>query len=327
MKNRNLLLFGLGLFVSFELIGQVPKSGLVVYFPFNGDAGDSSGNAINGTVYGADLTTDRFGDSNSAYYFNGTSDYISLPGSSLKLSQYTYSLWAEIKTLPGSGTQYMVMAIGSSGGDQHINALNNDPTGNGWGVGVYNTTTPTIYEAYQGANLKASEWVHVAVTRSANVLRLYVNGTEVDLDSSASPTSPNYGSGSTIGVIGARNNLTYHFNGKIDDVRIYNRPLSASEVDQLFQENTLDVMRPLSDQIRIYPTPAKDNLIVQVRGTGVVGDMIFRLIDLSGREIKSEKHSGNSCELNLSELSVGVYVLQISDGNGKYLYSEKIVKD
>ena len=47
------------------------KDGLVAYYPFNGNANDESGNGNNGTVNGATLTTDRFGNTNKAYSFNG----------------------------------------------------------------------------------------------------------------------------------------------------------------------------------------------------------------------------------------------------------------
>lgn len=50
--------------------------GVVLYYPFNGNARDMSGIQINGQVIGATLTTDRFGISNSAYYFDGLDDYI-----------------------------------------------------------------------------------------------------------------------------------------------------------------------------------------------------------------------------------------------------------
>ena len=51
----------------------VPTNGLVGYWGFNGNANDESGNGNNGTVNGATLTTDRNGNANSAYSFNGTS--------------------------------------------------------------------------------------------------------------------------------------------------------------------------------------------------------------------------------------------------------------
>jgi hypothetical protein len=51
----------------------VPTDGLVGWWPFNGNANDESGNGNNGNAIGVTLTTDRFGLTNSAYFFNGTS--------------------------------------------------------------------------------------------------------------------------------------------------------------------------------------------------------------------------------------------------------------
>lgn len=49
------------------------STGLVAYYPFNGNANDESGNNLNLTNNGATLTTDRFGNPNKAYYFDGAS--------------------------------------------------------------------------------------------------------------------------------------------------------------------------------------------------------------------------------------------------------------
>jgi len=71
MKNK-LLLLAMGLIMTTHMIiaqvpSYVPSNGLVGYWPFNGNANDQSGNANNGTVNGATLTADRFGNTNSAY--------------------------------------------------------------------------------------------------------------------------------------------------------------------------------------------------------------------------------------------------------------------
>ncbi|MBI4688657.1 MAG: hypothetical protein HY754_00055 [Nitrospirae bacterium] len=52
--------------------------GLVAYYPFNRNANDESGNGYNGTVSGATLTSDRNGNANSAYRFDGVNDYIKI---------------------------------------------------------------------------------------------------------------------------------------------------------------------------------------------------------------------------------------------------------
>ncbi len=66
------------LFLTHFLISQsqipyyVPKDSLVAWWPFNGNAQDESGNGNHGSNTGATLTTDRFGNSNRAYYFSGS---------------------------------------------------------------------------------------------------------------------------------------------------------------------------------------------------------------------------------------------------------------
>jgi len=60
----------------------VPTNGLVGWWPFNGNANDESGNSNNGTVNGATLTTDRSGNANKAYSFNGIDNFINVPNSS-----------------------------------------------------------------------------------------------------------------------------------------------------------------------------------------------------------------------------------------------------
>jgi hypothetical protein len=101
----------------------------VAFFPFNGNANDSTGNNHNGIVSGATLTTDRFGKANSAYSFNGSSDYIEITSvNSLKLPEYTYEAWINVAAIPtgsslakGAAT---ILDIGSELGDQVLNVGN-----------------------------------------------------------------------------------------------------------------------------------------------------------------------------------------------------------
>ena len=59
-----------------QVPAYVPTNGLVGYWPFNGNANDESGNGNHGTVNGATLTTDRNGNANAAYSFDGISNFI-----------------------------------------------------------------------------------------------------------------------------------------------------------------------------------------------------------------------------------------------------------
>ena len=80
------------------LQAQIPTTGLVGYWPFNGNANDESGTGNNGTVNGATLTTDRFGNANSAYNFNGSSEFIEVThNSSLTFTTgVSFSFWLNI---------------------------------------------------------------------------------------------------------------------------------------------------------------------------------------------------------------------------------------
>jgi hypothetical protein len=61
-----------------DLPSYIPTDGLVAYYPFNGNANDISGNGYHGTVNGATLTSDRDGNENNSYSFDGVDDYIFL---------------------------------------------------------------------------------------------------------------------------------------------------------------------------------------------------------------------------------------------------------
>jgi hypothetical protein len=89
-----------GLFGSCNLLADL-NTGLVAYYPFNGNANDASGNGNNGTVVGAVLTTNRFGEINSAYYFGGSSSIVfSSPPTVMPQGSFTYSLWLNANYTP-----------------------------------------------------------------------------------------------------------------------------------------------------------------------------------------------------------------------------------
>src|SRR5437588_12608546 len=68
---------------------------LTAYYPFNGNAQDQSGNGNHGTLNGATLTPDRFGNTNSAYAFEGVDDCIYIPEGLFSATNpaVTISLW------------------------------------------------------------------------------------------------------------------------------------------------------------------------------------------------------------------------------------------
>lgn len=308
------------------LSAQIPTSGLMAFFSFNGNAKDSSTYKTHATVYGATLTADRFGNPNSAYKFDaGSMDYIQFPSTNVTNATYTWSLWAKIDTLPANGSMAFALNVGNSPGDQSINISNKYSTTNGWLGGGYNKTSPN-FGLNQNANLSTANWIHVVVVRATNYALLILNNVVVDSLGTATARVPDYGSGTAKAMIGIRNDLTTPFHGKIDDVAIYNRPLSYAEVFQLYMDPTLDVKTPKSLHFNVYPNPGNGNFTVEM-GPEFQGKNIssVKILDLLGKTVYSGMVSGSSEIQITTTLPAGVYSLALTDDQGRVIGVEKVV--
>jgi hypothetical protein len=249
MKSLFTLCIGLVLFGSLhaQIPSYVSTDGLVGWWPFNGNANDESGNGNDGVVNGATLTEDRFGNAASAYGFDGIDDLIDINSIVLPDSALTLSFW--IKTLSNNKT---VFSFDNYNGI-FINSVGkisfNDNYGD-WGI------IPSSSAINNG------EWSHVVVQTRLNLFsyfndpynniqsKLYVDGIleyeltpenhwanvgqnlEPFFDSNLwSPLIFGNGSASPYNSFGFSN---YH--GTLDDVGIWNRFLTAAELNELFNE-------------------------------------------------------------------------------------------
>lgn len=207
-----------------------PNSGLVVYYPFNGNANDASENGINGTVSGASLTTDRNEQPNKAYSFSPPS-YIRLDSPLLNISSaITLASWVRISNL---SAQYQeVISKAESGGYaliyNHVDFAPNKFIGLLFINGAYrvpkSTTTPQL-----------NVWYHVTVTFDGRYSKIYINGTledTVDQSGTISITGEPVAIGADPGGLGSY--FTNFLWGSIDEVRIYNRALTSLEILDLY---------------------------------------------------------------------------------------------
>jgi len=210
------------------------RNGLVGYWPFCGNANDASGNGNNGVVNGAALTSDRFGIPNSAYSFNGTSNLIRVtrnpnlePSNELTVACWILPRYGvnQPSEIPSDATQIVRKGQANQGG-YHLswsnlgnNRLESHYYGN-WGSVVHGVPN----EAYK------NNWHLVVMTYSTltNISRLFIDGILV-----SSQACANLLLHSDDLFIGAFSGYQY-FNGKIDDVAIWDRALSQSEVNQLY---------------------------------------------------------------------------------------------
>lgn len=219
---------------SFVNVKSSLTKGLLLLYPLNGNANDYSGNNINGTASSsATLTSGKSGMANTAYQFIGNANsFIQIPTEKLKLNTFSYCLWVYLDELPAFGNQYMPFAIGNTGGDQHIQAMNNVTDGYGWAFGGYNQYYPSFFKSNQ-KTLEAKKWYLIVVTRSNNKASLYVDCNLVAEVSSAQTVLPSYSPNQVIAKLGSRYDGTFPLKGKVDEFRIYDRALTLSDISRL----------------------------------------------------------------------------------------------
>lgn len=264
------------------------SDGLVAHFPFNGNADDESGNGHNGTVNGATLTTDRFGNADSAYMFNGTDDYIAVPDSTdLRLSQtdFTISTWfyEESRTTPA------VKSLITKRLGQYEK---------GWlyavvdGASYYQVSGGYDPRAVSPNPVSVNAWNHSVVTYdlATTTIRLYINGI---LDSvHANIPSPNATAASM--MIGRDSELgRYWFHGVIDDIRMYNRMLSTDEVFALYQDDGLrDSWLSVNPETGTVPPGSNAMVDVQFDASGFeVGDYSNAVLSITCNDVLSPSNS------------------------------------
>lgn len=221
------------------------KDGLVAYFTFNGGSlSDSSGYNNNIIFSNATKTADRFGNPNNAYLFDGSSSYMQITNS-YSLNPDNITLYAIVNvngfyTGPCGGNQIL-----SKGDPYSTNGFYDlaffDYTAN---CGTPNQSIETFQGSYgddipQGANagvadnsyVKTNQWYYIAFTYDGLAAKLYING---ELKGTQQKII-NFTDNTNDLFIGKNEDATYHyyFNGIIDELRIYNRALTADAIRYL----------------------------------------------------------------------------------------------
>ncbi|MFK7926022.1 MAG: LamG-like jellyroll fold domain-containing protein, partial [Bacteroidia bacterium] len=227
------------------------QDSLIAWYPFDGDPLDYSGNDNHGTLGGAVLTTDRFGNANSAFSFNGSSDFISIANNQKLQPQLpvTLSAWVYIDDYNLNNvfrnnfqtTLYNGIIINIVNGYVQPSIGDGGPTG------------PAARRSKTGTTLLTlNTWYHIAcVIRDPQDMDIFINGKNDCGIYSGSGSTLNYIS-SDDGRIGEGSSINNTFyNGKIDEIRFYNRALDKSEIRILADFPPQDSILFLGDALQL----------------------------------------------------------------------------
>lgn len=217
------------------------KSGLVAYYPFNGNANDESGNNNNPSSVKATFTSDRLGKANSACYFNGKNNFIRIPdnpGLHFKKG-FSISAWVMVNGFY-EGTCHGNRII-MKGSDDNYNSKTNytltfDDNHSTNGGNCYTKKPDKKKQSFYGAfatpvsndYIVTDKWYLLTYTYDGRNASLYV---DCKLQGSGVISDNNFSNNEDL-FFGKMDNsqYPYWFNGLLDEVRIYNRALSKSEI-------------------------------------------------------------------------------------------------
>lgn len=207
----------------------VPIEGLVAYYPFNGNARDASGYGNDGTIYGATLSADRFGNDNSSYCFDGLNDYIDVAHADIFdfTDQITLTAW--IKPVEVSGTYVITKSAYASGGA--VISLDIYP---GKTRAIFRKPgSSSTFGAVGATEILPDVWQHVAVTWDGSIVKVFYNGL-LDATGTYSGQMEESTGSFSIGLYPGGAPPPY-FNGCIDEIRIFTRALSETEILEEFE--------------------------------------------------------------------------------------------
>lgn len=196
------------------------RPGLVAHYKFNGDATDSSGNGYDGTVYDAASVPGRFGEADKAYYFDGEDDYIEVECQSFinkpERNEISVAAWLKLTTNPGATLALYANEFVIYQTQQKLSF----------------SIVTTAQDLVEIEEVPYNQWVHFVGTYDGTNITVYINGTaNKESKIHEEPGSIRYLSRNL--VFGRNIVSSYYWKGTIDDFQIYDRVLTAEEINEL----------------------------------------------------------------------------------------------
>ncbi len=344
---KKVFLFVLVFTSIFQVNAQVNMNqGLQLYLPFSGNAQDASGNGNNGIISGATLTSDENNIPNSAYYFNGNSDHISIPNSNSLNPTGAMSICVKVKMqgfYDGFCYNNVIIAKGADISTSNVShysirtsqTLTND-------CNFEDTTNHNFRFDYNGngnatgpaINAVANNTPHVALNNWDCIVgiydgddstRIYVNGV---LRYTLEVTNKQINSDElTIGYSSTSTLYPFWFKGVIDEVRIYDRAINQDEINyycsKSFPESVSQLT--LSDHFQVFPNPTH-NVLNVVSNQSNKKIQAYQLSNMQGQVISKKRNLTTSrLKISTGKLTAGIYILELQSNDNLKLTQRVII--
>ena len=315
--------------INAQVPSYVPTNGLVGYWPFNGNANDESGNGNNGTINGATLANDRFGDSDKSYQFNHNS--ITLINTPQFNGSWSISLWYKRSAYSTGYENFGALFTTSS-----------DIQFEGIGMWLLINEEKLYFQAGGDNSLLLTpyeydtNWHNVIYTYDGVNLSLYVDS--VNKLSAPVVITSNYTSSFNIGRGFDSFGNDFSFLGSIDDVGVWNRALTPYEIVGLNEiENTCQSLvintgvlsyNPPTYQntVTVYPNPANDQITIDCGNLANVVGWNIKITNMLGQEVFNQPMNTQQYVVPLNTWTgQGMYFVKILNAQNEVVNIKKII--
>jgi hypothetical protein len=303
---------------------QLP-SNLKGYFTFNNTLNDSMGLSSPAVNNGAVACPDRNNQINKAFQFNGTGSNIDI-SSDLNFGTTTIAFWFNAENVT---SQFQLMLSNMSNLTQvttsQIEIMLNYSKVEVW-VGSVNNAPANYRFFLSNININPHQWYHISVVIDNNFsqIKSYLNGV-LDLDAAISGLT--YTKCSNTMRVGARSGQPTEvpFNGKLDEIMIFNKPLTSAEAKSIYSFTNGLISKQVSDQVFISPNPIKRNNAIEVKFNNPNTHYDITIYDMTGKEIgaKVEFTTHNSAIIYTEDLIPSMYIIYIK--NAEIALSSRIL--
>lgn len=305
---------------------QSLNDNLLIHYSFTNNANDLSGNNFNG-IPNATLTSDIFGNPNSAYSFNGQDEYIDFPNNNELKPQLPVSFyfWVKLDNIQPENT---VLFTTDFDEDNHSGVwMNLSSTGRisiNYGDATGNTTSANRRSKTGLTILSANEWYHiVGIIKDFDDMEIFINCTNDDGTYSGSGGDLGYSSNSgSIGRKDANTNLpAYYLKGVLDDFRYWNRELNTTEINTLCNQSTLStpLFQSILNKTSILSNPVSD--LLQIKTSEKFESI--KIYNSMGILVHQEKFNTN---MNVEFLNPGFYILKLTNNSTNNIFTTKFIK-
>lgn len=326
----------------FVLQAQVNlNQGLQLHYSFNGSATDLSGNGNNGIVNGATLVTDRWGNPNGAYRFDGTTNFIEVPNSgTLNFPDNKFTFYALINVegfYYGTCHGNAILDKGTDFQPGHYGLRFDDNIYTN-GQNCANINVDTLHQIFYGLKTSMSTpqiitnqyinkntWYCLIAVCDSNTIKTYVDGQHVLTSNSTSTV----GSNNQNLFIGKTKSIQYPywFKGVIDEVRMYSRAINMQEVATLceYSPTPNKLTDPTKPKInRLKPNPAIQQLDIDLSKLAKGARIL--LYDITGKLVKTfivNHYLKETLTIDVSQFHPGLYFVKVE--NDKTTESYKLL--